>query len=173
MGSIDRELFMIGRSMTLLLACASLGGCAPHLGGSVSGGECKIMERPLYAVQGQQRYDQDWIDSTIEGGVGACGWKRPAPRPPELDAAPALPAKPPAVRPSRKPGLVKRIEQRVWPKTAVAPVAPVPMPTDRPVAADAPPPDPPLPAPEPPASKPKRPLTALEELLHLRPSDDE
>ena len=30
---------------------------------SVGGGECRVFERPEYAVLGQTRYDQNWIDS--------------------------------------------------------------------------------------------------------------
>jgi hypothetical protein len=158
---------MIGRATGVVLLAACLAGCAKDLGGSVAGGECKVFERPPYAVQGARRYDQDWIDSTVEGGVGACRWPRPAPRPPEIDAAP--PPKVVAVKPEKKRGVIRRIKDRVWPKAAIAPVEPVPAMPARPVADDAPPPAPPLPPPKP---KP-RPLTAIEELLHLRSSDAE
>lgn len=71
----------------LVLPLLAMGGCAHAPGpSSVAGGECKFLERPAYAVRGAKRYDQDWIDSTVEGGVGACGWQRPAPRPAGMDA---------------------------------------------------------------------------------------
>lgn len=75
------------RTIPFILAVALfLGGCASHRGpGSIAGGECKIFEAPKYAVQGKTQYDQDWVDSTIEGGVGGCHWKRPAQRPAELE----------------------------------------------------------------------------------------
>jgi hypothetical protein len=44
-------------------------------------GACAVFERPPYVIKGKQRVDQDWIDDTIESGVGACGWERPKPRP--------------------------------------------------------------------------------------------
>ena len=73
---------MIVRLALLLLLAPLLGGCAwQTVKGSVAGGECKVFERPEYVVLGKRPYDQNWIDGTIEGGVGACRWKRPAPRP--------------------------------------------------------------------------------------------
>lgn len=74
------------RLALLALLAPLLGACATNGGGSVAGGECKFLERPTYVVRGARQYDQDWIDSTIEGGVGACGWQRPAPRPSQMDA---------------------------------------------------------------------------------------
>ncbi len=76
---------MIVRGLVLITAAAVLGGCTTTGIGSVKGGECRIFERPSFAVRGKARYDQDWIDSQIEGGVGGCGWKRPAPRPASID----------------------------------------------------------------------------------------
>ena len=55
---------------------------------SVGGGECRVFERPEYAVLGQTRYDQNWIDSNTEAGVAACGWQRPKPRPQGLSKTP-------------------------------------------------------------------------------------
>jgi hypothetical protein len=40
---------------------------------------------PEYAVRGKTKYDQNWVDDTVESGVGGCGWQRPAARPPALD----------------------------------------------------------------------------------------
>jgi hypothetical protein len=61
------------RLLFALLGAALLAGCAHSGPASVSGGECKFLERPAYVVKGVRQYDQDWIDSTVEGGVGACG----------------------------------------------------------------------------------------------------
>lgn len=72
------------RVMFLMLPLL-LAGCASGGPGSVRGGECRVFERPEFVVLGKRRYDQNWIDSNIEGGVGACGWQRPKPRPPILD----------------------------------------------------------------------------------------
>ncbi len=65
----------------LALTMAACGTLRPA---SVGGGECRVFERPEYAVLGQTRYDQNWIDSNTEAGVAACGWQRPKPRPQAL-----------------------------------------------------------------------------------------
>uniref|UniRef100_UPI000550DACE hypothetical protein n=1 Tax=Bradyrhizobium liaoningense TaxID=43992 RepID=UPI000550DACE len=54
----------------LLLAACGHGGPA-----SIAGGECRIFEAPQYEVRGKRQYNQDWIDSQVEGGVGGCHWK--------------------------------------------------------------------------------------------------
>lgn len=140
--------------MVLLALAPLLGGCMQTLTGSVAGGECKIFERPTYAVLGKRPYDQDWIDSQVEGGVGGCNWPRPAPRPASLDAAPV---KPSIVSAKPKPGFVKRVTARVrraWPKGAVAPI-------DVPIV--------PVPAasvaPASPSEPPEKPRSAIDELL--------
>lgn len=152
----------------VFVAALGLAGCAAQHGMSISGGECKVIERPPYAVRGARPYDQDWIDSTIEGGVGACNWPRPAPRPAEIDAKVGL-KQAPAPRPLKR-GLVSRIKAKVWPRATVAPVTAAPEPV-------APPPAPieaapveatpraPAPDPEPVRRSP------LEDLLHLRPGE--
>jgi len=117
---------MIARLAILALAALPLGACQHTQQGSVAGGECKVFERPGYAIRGLRPYDQNWIDSQVEGGVAACGWQRPAPRPPELDTAPP-PMKKAATPPKKKPGIVKRVKDRVWP-AAAAPIAPTPAP---------------------------------------------
>ena len=140
------------RFLFLVLLAPLLGGCFQTGPGSVAGGECKIFERPTYVVLGKRSYDQNWIDSQIEGGVGGCHWRRPAARPAELDAVPGRKA----VAPVKKRGIIRRIKQRVWPKAA-APVLPTPEPPPPPVVAK--------PAPVPPLPPPK-PRSALDELLH-------
>jgi hypothetical protein len=123
-----------------------LGGCVTDGVGSVKGGECKVFDAPAYEIRGATQHDQDWIDPTIESGVGACKWKRPAARPAAWDA----PGKPVQLNstPAKKPRLLRK----VWPKAAVAPVVPVPT---VPSAASLIPPAPVL------ATR-----SALEELLH-------
>lgn len=140
-------------SAALLVAVAlMLGGCETLGTGSIAGGECKVMNRPPYVVQGKAAYDQNWIDNEVEGGVGACGWKRPAPRPAALDAAPARKvAAPPARR-----GLVARAKDRarsIWPSPSAVPSAPLPEPV--PVVAEPPP--------------PVKPRSAIDELLDPAP----
>jgi hypothetical protein len=88
----------------------------------VKGGECRVFEAPKYAVAGRTSYDQDWIDGNVEAGVGGCGWKRPAARPPELDVKPKA-AKPVShLKPKKKPSFLARAKARVTGK----PVEPVP-----------------------------------------------
>lgn len=109
---------MIGRLTVLSLLALGVAGCATKGPASIAGGECRIFERPDYAVRGRRPYDQDWIDSQVEGGVGGCGWKRPAPRPAALDAAPARKVAP---APVRRRSVVQRIKDRI----TGSPVAPV------------------------------------------------
>lgn len=124
-----------------------LGACDPQtLKGSVAGTECRVFERPPYAVRGQRPYDQNWIDSQIEGGVGACGWPRPAARPAAIDAAtPVLPSAPAPARPRGVVARIKAVVHRPPVAPAAVPVvetAPPPM-----VATDAEPIKPPAPPP--------------------------
>jgi hypothetical protein len=140
-------------ALVILLLASVLGGCATEPRGSIAGGECHIFERPAYAVRGKTQYDQDWVDGNVEAGIGGCKWARPAPRPPELDAAPGT--KPAVVKPAKRRGLFRRIKDHVLPKKwpdKAAPVATTPEPP--PVVAAPPPPPPP---------KPRDPV---DELLH-------
>ena len=110
-------------SIAALFLTVALAGCAgTKLPASVAGGECRIFEAPPYEVRGKTTYDQDYIDGNVEAGIGGCGWKRPAARPPGLDARPK--ANKPAVHkaPKKKPGFLARVKARVIGK----PVAPVP-----------------------------------------------
>lgn len=136
------------RGLFALPFLALLGGCVTTDGpGSVSG-TCSVFTPPTYAVRGATQYDQDWIDPTIEGGVGACHWPRPAARPAVMDAPQPKRHVP---LPKKRPGLVARVKAKVWPTAAVAPVVAVPEPEPAPVA--------------PPAA----PRSAIDELLN--PSD--
>lgn len=121
------------KRLLLLLLLFPLAGCVTTDGpGSVSG-TCSVFTPPTYAVRGATQYDQDWIDPTIEGGVGACHWPRPAARPAALDAPHVAPHH--AAAPKKKrPGLVARVKAKVWPTAAVAPVEAVPEPEPAPVA---------------------------------------
>jgi hypothetical protein len=108
-------------SIAALFLTVALAGCAgTKLPASVKGGECRVFEPPKYAIAGRTSYDQDWIDGNVEAGVGGCGWKRPAPRPPGLDAKTNKPA--PHKAPKKKPGFLARVKAHVTGK----PVAPVP-----------------------------------------------
>lgn len=115
----------------------ALAGCVTDGTGSVAGGECKVFEAPKYAVKGARPYDQDWIDSTIEGGVGACKWERPAPRPAALDAVPAAPKKVAKVPLPKKKPLWIRMLRFTAPASPKVPEAP-PTLTPLPVEPDAP-----------------------------------
>jgi hypothetical protein len=84
-----------------------------------------VFERPEYAVQGQTRYDQNWIDSNTEAGVAACGWQRPKPRPQVR-----TPAK-------RKPDLIGRIKRTVTSSTNAHSNAPAVAPTPAPPSVSA------------------------------------
>jgi hypothetical protein len=142
----------VKRALAVALLAASLGGCITTNQGSVTGGECKVFEAPKYAVRGARPYDQDWIDSTIEGGVGGCKWERPAPRPVELDAAPVPKARPAASKVKR--GWIWRARAKAWPVKAL-PAIVVQVPVAEPV---------PEAVPEPtPAPTPRSPI---DELLH-------
>lgn len=122
----------------------ALAGCAgTPRPASVSEGECRVFTPPKYVVLGKTTYDQDYIDGEIEAGVGGCGFARPLPRPPELDAAPRK--KHVAPLPKKKPKLIQRVKESIWPTTQLptiivdGPPEPPPAPV---VAAPAPPQDP-------------------------------
>lgn len=131
---------MIVRIGIVCLLALGAAGCAAKGPASIAGGECKIFERPEYAVRGKRPYDQDWIDSQVEGGVGGCGWKRPAARPASFDAAPAR--KPAPVAPPKKRTVVQRIKDRITGTPAPAPVPYVAAPIIPAVAAPKPAPAP-------------------------------
>ncbi len=123
---------MIRRAAAPLLFAAMLGGCVTDGTGSVVGGECKVFERPPYAVRGVTQYDQDVADNFVESGVGGCKWERPAPRPAALDATPAPKH---AAKPIKKVGWIWRLKAKAWPVKAVVPVVVVPaLPEPAPVA---------------------------------------
>lgn len=146
-----KDGFIFGLAAPVLLLTLLLGGCAhaPHPA-SVSSGECKVFQAPSYVVKGKKQYDQDWIDSTVEGGVGACGWQRPAARPAALDGA-AVKQKPAAK--AKKPTWLQMLHGLKRPVAAPAPA---------PVASEAPPTEPePTPAPPPLAPAPLRPIDKL------------
>jgi hypothetical protein len=85
-----------------------------------------VFERPEYAVLGQTRYDQNWIDSNTEAGVAACGWQRPKPRPQGRGRPPGANHRTP---PKQKPGLIGRIKRTVAPNAKAQSSAPATMPT--------------------------------------------
>ena len=62
-------------------------GCAANNVGSLDAGAA--LPRATYQVLGKTKYDQTWIDKTIEGEVKGFGFKRPLKRPASFDAAPA------------------------------------------------------------------------------------
>jgi hypothetical protein len=139
-------------------AIVALAGCAgTSLPASVTGGECRVFPRPEYAVRGKTKYDQNWVDDTVESGVGGCKWQRPAARPPALDAAPSVGRPAVAAVPQKRASLMQRtfghLRRKVpVPRTRPGRVDPVPSETPRPASIEpepepevvaAPPPPPP------------------------------
>ena len=134
---------MIARIAIVAALALTLGGCMQTLTGSIAGGECKVFERPPYAVRGLRPYDQSWVNSQVEGGVGGCGWARPAPRPPEMDAPPARKAAP-AKKQRAVPSFARRFKDRVTaPFKAAQPMVVSPPVITTPPAEPALPPKPP------------------------------
>jgi hypothetical protein len=100
-----------------------IAGCAGgRLPASVSKGTCKIIPQAEYEILGQTRHDQRWIDETIEGEIGGCGFKRPKPRPTSWDVVIRSPIVVQQV--PKKRSLIKRIFVRN-PKAPPEVVAPV------------------------------------------------
>jgi hypothetical protein len=88
-----------------------------------------VFERPDYAVLGQTRYDQNWIDSNTEAGVAPCGWQRPKPRRQALRRP--LDAKDHAPGRKNRPGLIGRVK-RVVPSASAQSSAPAAAATSEP-----------------------------------------
>lgn len=113
------------KRLLILPLLAALGGCETTGTGSVKG-SCRAFEAPQYAVRGATQHDQDWIDPTIESGIGACNWTRPAPRPAAWDAKPSPP---PIHKAAKKRTFAARVKEKIWPEAAepvlVVPEAPV------------------------------------------------
>ena len=42
-----------------------------------------VVESPEFIIDGKTQTDQNWIDNTLEGLIGACDWQRPKPKPKE------------------------------------------------------------------------------------------
>ncbi|KGT79295.1 hypothetical protein MA20_12760 [Bradyrhizobium japonicum] len=146
------------RLASIALLALLLAGCASRGPASIAGGECRIFEAPKYEVRGARDYDQDWIDSQVEGGVGGCHWNRPARRPAAIEASPAPRVAP--AKPARR-GIIRRIRDRVLPTRSTPPAAAAPIEVPpAPVIAPAPDPAPPRP-----------PRSALERLLQPRDDD--
>lgn len=104
-----RRLSLLLRSIVPFLAIAMLAGCAGvHLPASVSEGTCNIIPRAEYEILGKTRNDQRWIDDTIEGEVGGCGFARPLPRPASWDAKGTTTVTVAPAVATKRPGLVKR-----------------------------------------------------------------
>jgi hypothetical protein len=125
------ELTPIGALALTVTACGTLRPA------SVGGGECQVFEQPEYAVLGQSRYDQNWIDSNTEAGVAACGWQRPKPRPQVLGRAPS--AKHLAPTKKKQPGVIGRIKHTATPSASAQPSTPAMTPgQEPPLVPDAP-----------------------------------
>lgn len=148
---------MIKRVLIICCLGLLLAGCATGKGiTSIDGGESKVFEAPEYAIRGSTQYDQNWIDSQVEGGVAAFGWPRPKPRPPELDARSVPRTAVAKAAPSK--GFIKRIRDKVATLKPEKPVEFVGAPIVPAVA----------PRPEPPAPPPRK-RDAVDELLGIDP----
>lgn len=73
---------------TLSLALV-LSSCAPSTFATFSGAK-EALPQAQYQVLGQTRYDQKWIDETIEAEIAGFGMKRPERRPASLAARPVV-----------------------------------------------------------------------------------
>lgn len=177
------------KAFVLLLVIATSAGCAgQQLPLSVSEGVCNIVPRAEYEILGKTRHDQRWINDTIEGEVGGCGFQRPDPRPASWDVATNSSA--PVVQPvtTKQPGFMKRQVAKAKtlfrgtrkPKAgSVAPLEPAPvqeaagkMPYDGMpwgVRVDNPPPFPATVTPPQPAPVPPKPRSPVDELLDAKP----
>jgi hypothetical protein len=118
------RLAPIGALALTVTACGTLRPA------SVGGGECRVFERPEYAVLGQTRYDQNWIDSNTEAGVAACGWRRPKQRPQVLGGPSGAKQFGPPKK--KRPGLIGRIKRNVAPNANAQSPAPAMKPTPEP-----------------------------------------
>ena len=142
----------------LALTMAACGTLRPA---SVGGGECRVFERPEYAVLGQTGYDQNWIDSNTEAGVAGCGWQRPKRRPHALGRSAG--AKHLGSATKKRPGLMGHVRRVVAPKVSAQFSAPAATPTTESPSVPAAPTDPRDPVDEllelegaPPAKPPRR-----------------
>jgi hypothetical protein len=158
----DRRAIDEARSARAIGALAlTVTACGTLRPASVGGGECRVFERPEYAVFGQTRYDQNWIDSNTEAGVAACRWQRPKPRPQVLGRPPGAKHRTP---PKQKPGLIGRIKRTIAPSANAQspPPATIPTPEPSPIPAPTATPRDPVdellePTDAPPAKPPRRP----------------
>jgi hypothetical protein len=98
---------------TLLAGCAN-----SSVVGTLDAGAS--LPRATYQVLGKTRYDQLWIDKTIEGEVAGFGFARPLRRPAGFDAAPAshvavaVPATPATFNVPASPAVVTVVPKQTW-----------------------------------------------------------
>jgi hypothetical protein len=96
----------------------SLAGCATNSPGTLDAGAA--LPRATYQVLGKTRYDQLWIDKTIEGEVAGFGFSRPLRRPAGFDVAPAshivviTPATPATINVPAQPTTVTVVPKPTW-----------------------------------------------------------
>ncbi len=131
------------KRLAILILALPLAGCFETTKGSISGGESKVFEAPEYVVRGVKPYDQNWIDSNIEAGIGGFGWQRPKPRPEWMDAPGTKNAPPPPKNLSfigRVKAKISKVKTKLTPKPKVKVVAPIPYIDTTPVFIPPPPP---------------------------------
>jgi hypothetical protein len=91
-----------------------LAGCAEPNKLLTFGGVCQALPQAEYQIKGKTRYDQIWIDKTIESEVTGCQWDRPKPRPAKWDVAVVVPptvTTPPVVTVS-KPSWIQKLKHQ-------------------------------------------------------------
>ena len=97
----------LGKVLTIVISSTALGtllaGCATDNVGTLDAGAA--LPHAQYQILGRTKYDQTWIDKTIEGEVAGFHFARPLKRPPSLGTAqvvvtPAKAAPVPIITPS-------------------------------------------------------------------------
>lgn len=77
---------LTSRLLVALTLAATLAACGDPQVATVSGGECKVIQRAAVEVCGLTEQDQAFIDNSIEGGIAACRFARPQARTPSCAA---------------------------------------------------------------------------------------
>lgn len=98
--------------MPSLVLGTLLQGCATDSVGTQDAGAA--LPHAQYQVLGRTRYDQTWIDKTIEGEVKGFGFPRPQKRPASMGAAKVVvaPAQPATITQPAAPAVVTVVPKK-------------------------------------------------------------
>lgn len=111
---LSTRQFQALRHVTLLVGLGILlAGCALNNFASLqAAGEA--FPQAQYQILGKTRYDQKWVDKTIEAEVAGFGFKRPLKRPESLDAKVVVikPATPATITAPAKPAVVTVVPKK-------------------------------------------------------------